>query len=100
MNENQENNSPELPSNPDVKIADGTSIEDCKTSIKVIEGLFHAVNRASFPLVCYGDVMNGMTFLKAIHNSLISQIGPDEVAKIRAEETKKAAMPPSEGMVQ
>lgn len=93
MNENdsQEESSPASP--PEVVIQPGTSIEDAKVSIRVIEGLFHAINKATFPLMVYTEAMNGMTFLKAVHDSLIKQIGPEEVAKIRAQEAMKAGAP-------
>lgn len=78
---------------PEVIIKQGATTEDMAQSIRVIEGLFHAINAASFPLRSYEDVMRGMQFLKAVHDSVIKELGPDEVARIRAAENFKQQAP-------
>ena len=78
----------------DVVIEDGASLDDMKMSIKTIEGFFHAINAATFPLRWYTEAMTGMAFLKAIHDGLIKKLGPDEVTKIKASEAFKATVQP------
>ncbi len=78
------------PTEPDVVIQDGASIEDMKMSVKTIEGLFQAINAATFPLRWYGEAMTGMAFLKAIHDGIVKKLGPDEIAKMKASEEFKA----------
>lgn len=74
---------------PEIKIKNGSSIEDMKQSIRVIEGLFHAINGGTFPLKWCSAAMQGMQFLNAVHASLIKELGPEEVAKIKQVETLK-----------
>lgn len=78
---------------PEVKLADGSTVEDMTKAVRAIEGLFHAINAATFPLRCYDDTMMGMQFLKAVHDTLIKQLGPDEVERIRKAEAFKANAP-------
>lgn len=85
---NPESN-PSTTNQPEVKIEEGASIDDMKMSIKTIEGFFHAINAATFPLRWYAEAMTGMAFLKAIHDGLVNKLGPDEVAKIKASEAFK-----------
>lgn len=85
---------------PDVVIEDGASLDDMKMSIKTIEGFFHAINAASFPLRWYTEAMTGMAFLKAIHDGLVKKLGPDEVSKIKASEAFKAQAQPIDPVVQ
>ena len=74
---------------PDVKIKEGSSKEDMAQSIRAIEGLFHAINDASFKLAHYQSVMMGMSFLNAVHASLLKELGPEEVERIRKSEAFK-----------
>lgn len=75
---------------PQVVIDEKANVEDMAQSVRVIEGLFHAINAASFPLKVYQDVMLGMQFLKAVHDGIINKLGPDEIARIRQSEAFKA----------
>lgn len=99
-NNGNENRSPAPPidaglmAGPDVKIADGTSIDDMKTSIRVIEGMLHACNGVGVPIKWHTDFMNGMIFLKSVHDSLMAKLGPEEIEKIRAQEQFKGGNPP------
>lgn len=77
---------------PEVVISPEASVEDMAMSVKAIEGLFHSINAASFPLKCYQDVMVGMQFLKAVHDGIVKKLGPEEVAKIRQAEAFKATV--------
>lgn len=75
---------------PEVVIDSEASVEDMAMSVRAIEGLFHSIDVASFPLRCYQDVMTGMQFLKAVHDGIVKKLGPEEVAKIRQSEAFKA----------
>jgi hypothetical protein len=71
---------------PDVVIQDGATVADMRQSLQAIEGLFFAVNRATFPLNVYQHMMMGMGFLKSIHEGIIKKLGPEEVQKIKNEQ--------------
>ena len=47
-------------------------------SIKAIQGLFHAVNAASFPIRYHDAVLIGMTLLQEINNKLVASV-PQEI---------------------
>lgn len=83
-------NSQSITKPDDVVIEDGASLDDMKMSVKTIEGLFHAINNATFPLKWYTEAMTGMAFLKAIYDGIIKKLGPAEVEKIRQTEAFKA----------
>ncbi len=79
-------------SKPEVVIEDSATVEDMRTSVRAIEGLFHAFNVASFPLVTHDAVMMGMQFLKAVHEGIVKKLGPEEVAKMKAESASVKAV--------
>ena len=71
------------------KITDPKSIENVKATIYTIEGLFHAMNAASFPLSWHDAVKRGMSFVNGLHTQLVAQL-PQEVI----DEMKAAKTPP------
>lgn len=64
-----------------------------KSSIKAIEGLFHAINDSGIPMKWHDAVMAGMQFLGELHAKLLAELPPAEVEKIRKEQgTQPAAV--------
>lgn len=57
--------------------------------IKVVEGLFNALKRGSYPLEVTEPVMAGMNFLAQFHTQLVGQLPPGVVDELR----KAAAQP-------
>lgn len=66
-------------------LPDEKSIENIKTSVQLIEGLFHAVNAGSFPLKWHDAAMKGMNFLNQMHSGLVFQLPKEEIEKMKAE---------------
>jgi hypothetical protein len=71
-------------------VTDPTRIENIKATIYTIEGLFHAVNAASFPLSWHDAVKRGMNFMNGMHTQLLTQLPPEVVAAIRANPNEQA----------
>ncbi len=70
-----------------------TAIENTKKSILTIEGLFFAINSATFSLRYHDPMIKGMEFLGKMHERLLAELGPEEVQKMR-EQYKTQPMPP------
>ena len=70
--------------------------EGTKTAIRTIEGLFQAVNAASFPLNWHTATMNGMQFLQQLHTQLVDTLPKEEVEKIQKEIMARNAKPKPE----
>lgn len=62
------------------------SLDNVKNTVKLIEGVFHAINAASFPLRFNDIMLQGMSFLDKMHTELINQIPKDEIEKIKLEQ--------------
>lgn len=58
-------------------------IENTLGVIKVVEGLFNAAKRGSYPLEVTEQMMAGLSFLAQFHNQLVSQLPPAVVADLR-----------------
>lgn len=67
-------------------------IENTLGVIKVVEGLFNAAKRGTYPLEVSEPMMAGLSFLAQFHNQLVSQLPPAVV-----EDLKKASMPLAPG---
>lgn len=76
-----------------VKMNEVNDLNNAKDSIKTIEGLFHAVDYAIkngyLPMRFSDQVLRGMSFLNSIHTKLITDIGPEEVQKMKDEAAGK-----------
>lgn len=51
--------------------------------IRVIEGLFNAMRRASYPLETHDAIVAGMNFLSQFHSQLVGQLPPGLVTEMR-----------------
>lgn len=62
--------------------------------IRVVEGLFNAMHRGTYPLQVHDAIVAGMNFLSQFHGQLISQLPPALVEELRkaqgVPEAKKA----------
>ena len=67
------------------------SLENTKTAIRTVEGLFAAINEASFPLKWHSAALNGMQFIQQLHAQLVSALPKEELEKIKAEQMAKAS---------
>lgn len=61
-----------------------------KREIVAIEGMFMAINSATYSIRFMDSLRNGLEYIGSIHARLIKEIGPEEVEKMR-----KAAAPPA-----
>lgn len=61
-------------------------LESIKSSIKAIEGLFHALNDSGIPMKWHDAVLAGMQFIGELHAKLISELPKDEIEKIKKEQ--------------
>lgn len=77
----------------EVKVESG-SVQEIKAALQTIEGLFNAVNAATFPLAVYPQAMRGMGFLKAMHAELYAKLTPEQIeqAKKEARDMREAEM--------
>lgn len=62
-------------------------IENTLGVIKVVEGLFNASKRGTYPLEVSEQMMAGLSFLAQFHNQLISQLPPAVVEDLRKAQT-------------
>lgn len=63
-------------------------IENTLGVIKVVEGLFNASKRGTYPLDVTEQMMAGLSFLAQFHSQLVSQLPPAVV-----EDLRKAKLP-------
>lgn len=70
----------------EVGITGERNVNEIKEALKTIEGLFNAVNVASFPLTMYHQAMKGMAFLRNMHTELIKQLTPEEIEQAKKED--------------
>lgn len=72
------------------------SIENIKKSIRIIEGVFHAINQpgVTFPLRVSEQMLEGMSFLNQMHTQLIQQLPAEELEKMRNQHKSVATPPP------
>lgn len=72
-----------------------SDIEEAKKGILAIEGIYHAVNSATFKLNFHDALVNGLQYLGKLHEKLLAQIGPEEVAKLRQQFSTTTPPPPT-----
>lgn len=58
-------------------------IENAKKSILVIERFMMALAKGSTPNPFAQDIIDGCQFLQMTHQTLLNQIGPEEVEKMK-----------------
>lgn len=69
-------------------------IENAKKTILIIEKLMFALNNGTFPLRFAEGALQGAGMLQELHASLIAQIGPEEVEKMRQQYKTNVPPPP------
>lgn len=63
--------------------------------IRVIEGLFNAMQRASYPIQTHDAIVAGLQFLSQFHQQLVGQLPPGLVDEMRkAAQTQPVAEAP------
>lgn len=82
---------------PDVLTPEQQGIENAKQSVLAIERFCFALNKISIPLNAAEPILQGFSMLQQMHDKLLEQIGPDEVAKLRAQVNQQT--PPQAGLV-
>lgn len=65
-------------------------IENTLGVIKVVEGLFNAAKRGTYPLEVSEQMMAGLNFLAQFHNQLVGQLPPAVVADLRKSQSPVA----------
>ncbi len=70
------------------------SIENTKRSILIIENFFFAMKRADIPLEMAQSAIDGMNFMKQMHDKLLAELGPEEIEKLKAVVNQPKATPP------
>lgn len=75
--------------------AEEIQLADTKKAIFAIEGLFHAINSATFSPRFMDGLRLGLEYIGQIHGRLIAQVGPEEVEKMKQQnQPVMAAKPP------
>jgi len=72
-----------------VEFGEDAQLTEAKRGILAIEGLFHAINSATYSPRFMDGLQMGLEYIGNLHQRLIAQIGPEEVEKM-----KKGSMPP------
>lgn len=74
----------------------GKEVQNTLGVIKVVEGLFNALRRASYPLETHDAVVAGMNFLAQFHTQLVNGLPPALVEEIRKAQAGVPAAPVAE----
>jgi hypothetical protein len=67
----------------DLGTPEDQEISEAKRGILAIEGLFHAINSATYSPRFMDGLHIGLTYIGQLHERLIAQIGPEEVEKMK-----------------
>lgn len=71
------------------EVKKAAAIETTKKSIQILEGFFHGLDNSAVPLKYHEAVMEGFKFCIEVHKVLVSQLPPEEIEKIKAEQAAK-----------
>ncbi len=69
------------------------SIENAKQSILIIENFFFAMKEADVPLHLAQQAIDGMNFMKQMHDKLLMELGPEEIEKLKQFANQPKKMP-------
>jgi hypothetical protein len=92
--ENQVEVQPEVVAPTPENTADN-GIQNTLGVIKVVEALFNALKRGSYPLEVSESVMAGMNFLAQFHTQLVSQLPPTVVDGLRKSQAGEVSSEPT-----
>jgi hypothetical protein len=75
----------ELGTPPEEMTPEQRGIENAKATLLTIERFVFALSKVDMPLQYAKEAIAGVEFLQMLHANLLVQIGPEEVARLKAQ---------------